>query len=72
MAGFDNPWYADIIERFAPSTGHKPNSNHAVDGHAQALLAAACVIAAAIDDLAEAIGRATGTGAEDRDIGGEG
>jgi len=54
MAGFDNPWYAEIIERFTCDTSEGCR-NDATDAHGRAILAAACVIAQAIDGLAEAV-----------------
>ena len=49
MSGFNNPWYALFIERFSPETGNEP-----LDGLATSILAAACVIAQAIDSHADA------------------
>jgi hypothetical protein len=53
---FDNPWYSGIIERFDPghSTYDTPDTL-AIKSAARANLAAACIIAQAIDGLAEAI-----------------
>jgi hypothetical protein len=54
MTGFDNPWYAGMIERFSRDTRGE-EQNVATDAHGRALLAAACIIATAIDGLAEAV-----------------
>ena len=54
MTGFDNPWYAGMIERFSVDTGGEA-INDALDGHGRAILAAACIIGTALDGLAEAI-----------------
>lgn len=54
MAGFDNPWYAEMIERFSADTSDK-DPNTASDAHGRMILAAACIIATAIDGLADAV-----------------
>ncbi len=49
MAGFSNPWYAEIIERFSPPEDDE-NGNAS-----RALLAGMCIIAQAIDQLSESV-----------------
>ncbi len=54
--GFDNEWYSGIIERFSPGDADDDTpSSQAVKCVARANLASACIIAQAIDGLAEAI-----------------
>jgi hypothetical protein len=47
---FDEVWYIEMIERFSPDTG-----DPATDAHARAMLAAACIIAQALDGVAKAV-----------------
>lgn len=46
MSGFNNPWYAGIIERFSPD-GEESNA-----ALARCMLVSSCILAQAIDDLA--------------------
>lgn len=49
MSAFDDPWYAEMIERFSPEDGDE-------NGRAgRAILAGFCILAQAIDGLAEAM-----------------
>ena len=50
MTGFNDDWYAAIIERFSPSSHTQYD---AVDGLSRCILAAACILAQAIDGLAD-------------------
>lgn len=55
MAGFDHPWYAEIIHRFHYDTTAEDTPNASIDGLGQSILAAACVISQAIDQHTEAL-----------------
>ena len=49
MSGFDEPWYAEMIERFSPDEEDE-NGNAA-----RAILAGFCILAQAIDGLTKAV-----------------
>jgi len=56
MYAFTNTWYAGIIERFTPGDADDDTPDaQAVKCLARANLASACIIAQAIDGLAEAV-----------------
>ncbi len=55
MVGFDNPWYAGIIERFAADTRDDETLNNSVDALSRSVVVAACVVAQALDGLAQAV-----------------
>jgi hypothetical protein len=69
MSGFDNAWYAEMIDRF---TADSPPGNlpAAVDGHGRSVVAAACILAQAIDDLAAAVREVARSNEELREGGG--
>jgi len=49
-AAFNDPWYAETIDRFTQETGE-----HGLDGLGRCILAASCIIAQSIDDLTKAM-----------------
>ncbi len=49
MSGFDNPWYAEMLERFSPD---KDDDN---GNAAHAILAGFCILAVAIDGVSDAL-----------------
>jgi hypothetical protein len=53
--GFNDPWYAEIIERFRHNTEEAPSINPALDGLGVAILASACIIAQSLDELTKAL-----------------
>jgi len=53
--GFDDPWYAGIIDRFAPQTDHATDEVRSIDNLSTCILAAACIVAQSIDNLAKSI-----------------
>ena len=54
MVGFDNPWYAEMIERWRAGPQDSKEERSA-DIVATALLAAASIIGTALDGVADAI-----------------
>jgi hypothetical protein len=47
---FDTPWYAEMIERFRADTG-----SPGLDALGTAILASACILSQAIDQLTKAV-----------------
>lgn len=55
MAGFDHPWYAEIIQRFHYDTTAEDTPNASIDGLGQSVVVAACIVSQTIDQHTEAL-----------------
>jgi hypothetical protein len=55
---FDHPWYAEIIERFSPEFAREDGRHRGAFAVARCLLAASCVLAQAVDRLADEVKKA--------------
>lgn len=53
MVGFNEPWHAEMIERFSPQSSEDGPTE--MDNLARAILAAACILSQSVDELRDVI-----------------